>query len=188
MNAWIPLALLSIVLVTSAATDLRTGKVYNIVTYPAILLGLALGAIQGAMLGTWGGGWIGGLSASMLGLAAGFFPFLLIFAAGGLGGGDVKLMAAVGAISGRWECVLSTAVYALALGALFSVAIIIRRGLVRQTAQRLFGAVLSAGARVAPEFPPDSPRIPFALAIAIGGIVAGLEVLIGVHTPWSAFS
>lgn len=72
----------------SAVTDLLRGKVYNAVTVPGLLIGLIF-AVQRA-------GAVGFLEVFC---AAGFtvlvlFPF---YSAGGLGAGDIKLLAAVSA-------------------------------------------------------------------------------------------
>ncbi len=60
----------------------------------------------------------------------------------------------------------------------------IRHGIVKRTVSRLFGAALQAAGRVKPEFPEDSPRIPFSTAIALGAILAGAEQLLHWETPW----
>ncbi|MFV1959997.1 MAG: prepilin peptidase, partial [Planctomycetota bacterium] len=88
---------LLLVLGLAVWTDVRDGKVYNRLTYPAALLGLVLNATvrpPGV-----------GLGQASLGLAVGFIPLFLAFAVGGLGGGDVKLMGAVGAFLGPWPTV-----------------------------------------------------------------------------------
>ena len=46
-----------------------------------------------------GGGWRG-LAEGLLGAAVGFVVFLIPYGIGGLGGGDVKLMAALGSLTG----------------------------------------------------------------------------------------
>lgn len=189
MSRWGAMALLCVVLIVAAIMDWRTGRVSNRLTYPAILLGLGWAALGGWLdhgaAGAWGA-W-GGLQAGLLGLGAGLLPFYVIFTAGGLGGGDAKLMGAVGAISADWRCVLAAAVYAFLIAFVMAVVVMIRRGLVRRTASRLFGAALMTSARVKPDLPDDSPRIPFAVAICLGGILAGFEVLLGLRTPWAAF-
>lgn len=189
---WMAMAGLSAVLIAAATWDWRTGRVPNRLTYPAVLLGLAWAAAAGAMgsgVGGMGGavGAWAGLMSGLIGCAAGLIPFYVLFAAGGLGGGDAKLMAAVGAISASWRCVLATAVYAFVIGFILAVVIMIHSGLVRRTLSRLLGAALMSSARVQPDLPDDSPRVPFALAIALGGLVAGAEVLLDVPTPWAAF-
>jgi prepilin peptidase CpaA len=72
----------------SAATDLFCGKVYNKITIPGLCLGTLLAAHQSGAEGL----------LDVL-CAAGFTVMLLIpfYRAGGLGAGDIKLLAAVSA-------------------------------------------------------------------------------------------
>lgn len=72
----------------SAATDLYCGKVYNIVTVPGLCLGV--------LLAVWQSGAAGILDILC---AAGFTVMLLLpfYMAGGLGAGDIKLLAAISA-------------------------------------------------------------------------------------------
>lgn len=178
MSQTIAFVLLCGVLLIAGATDWCRGKVYNWLTYPAIAVGLLYWTIAGLL------GAEPGFVAALIGTLAGFVPFTAIYLAGGLGGGDVKLMTAVGALSASWACVLSTTVYALLAAVAMAVVVMIRHGLVRRTLSRLFGAALQAAGRVSPTFPADSPRIPFSTAIALGGILAGGEQLLGWQTPW----
>jgi prepilin peptidase CpaA len=83
--------LLCVLAVLCVGTDLVRGKIYNAVTYPAIFVGLVA---QVALHG-WPGLW-----SALGGFAVGFFPPFLLFALGGLAGGDVKFLAAVGTIGG----------------------------------------------------------------------------------------
>ncbi len=86
-----PAALLLALAVSCAVTDLWKGRIYNAVTYPAIAAGFVLQvALHGAP----------GLGFALGGFAVGFFPAFLLFALGGMGGGDVKLLGAIGAIGG----------------------------------------------------------------------------------------
>ncbi|MCE9592520.1 MAG: A24 family peptidase [Planctomycetes bacterium] len=183
MPHWIAFGLLAVVLVTAAVTDCRTGKVYNALTYPAILAGLIFWSCTGYMQSGFAGLGTQFLH-SLLALAAGYIPFALIFAAGGLGGGDVKLMSAVGAITAKPVCVLGTAFYALILAALFAIVLMIRKKIVRRTLSRLLGAALVLPVGVKPNLPNDSPRVPFAVAVCVGGLLAGTEHLLGVRLPW----
>lgn len=182
MVAWIAFALLAVVLIVAAATDIRTGKVYNWLTYPAILVGLVYWLIAG---------WLGspvGIVDALVGLAAGLIPFAIIFALGGLGGGDVKLMAAVGAVSASWHVVLGAAFYGLLLAAAYAIVLMIRKGLVKRTLRRIFGAALLASAKVKAELDENTPRVPLAAAVAVGGIIAGLEQMLGWQSPWAWLS
>ncbi len=184
--ALISYVVLGVVLCISAGTDLKTGKVYNWLTLPAILLGFALAVGGGALMNGQPGA-VAGLKDVSLAFALGLVPFVVIFAAGGLGGGDVKLMATVGAVSAQWQVVLGTAFYAFAVGMVMAVVLMIRRRIVKQTLGRVFTAALTAAAGVKPSLPGDSPRIPFALCICLGGLLAGAEKMLHVNLPWSGW-
>lgn len=190
MQAIVAMALMSGVLVVAAVSDCRTGKVRNALTYSAVAAGFAWALI---------GGWlIGGLSiavleatASMAAFGAALLGFAVIYAMGGLGGGDVKLMAAVGAISGDWRVVLATTVYAFVVGAVMALGLMVGRGVIRQTARRVLVAAVLSASRAKVELEDGEPtagHVPFAVAIAIGGCLAGLELLLGVRTPWAGFA
>lgn len=179
------------VVITAAVIDWRTELTPNWLTLPAILIGLIWSAVWGAIAAAGAdasivGGAMGGLAISGIGLAAALIPFGMIYAAGGLGGGDVKLMTAVGALAASWQVVLATTFYAFLAGAVMAVIIMVRQGLVRRTFSRIFGAALMKAAKVKADLPTDSPRIPFAVAIAFGAMLAGAEILLNVHTPWRA--
>jgi len=182
----IAFGLLAVMLIGAAVTDWRSGRILNVWTYPAILIGLVYWIVAGFATGglTQAQAW--GLAATGA-MLAGLIPMAIIFAAGGLGGGDVKLMAAVGALSGNWACVLGTAVYGFLIAGLMALIVMVQRRIVKRTLQRLLGAALSAAARVKPDIPEDSPRIPFGVAICIGGLIAGSEHLLGVKMPWGAW-
>ncbi len=184
-TTWVTLALLGAFLIVSAICDVRTEKVPNRLTYPAIVIG-----ILWSMIAAWieGAGPVAGFTASMQGLGAGLLPFAVVFALGGFGGGDVKSMGALGALSASWQCVLAATFYAILIGAVMALVVMVRRGLVKRTASRLLGAALMATAKVKADLDTGSPRIPFSVAIAIGGAMAAIESLLGVQTPWAPFA
>lgn len=102
----------------SAVTDVRRGLIPNWLTFPAIALGLAMGALAA--------GW-GGLAGALSSLAVcGAVP-LALFAVGGMGGGDVKLFAAIGALVGVREG-LSVQMLAYLLTGLYGGALLAHRG------------------------------------------------------------
>ena len=92
-------------------SDLRTRRIPNLLTGPAMLGGFALN------LGMFG--W-SGAQASLAGFALALLILIAPFAAGGVGGGDVKMMAAVGALLGPHLMLLSL-VLGLVLGGVFAV-------------------------------------------------------------------
>ena len=187
MTPWPSFILLSVVLVIAAVTDLKTGKIFNWLTYPAILSGILVATTTGFLeSGLTGAGQ--GVRASLLGLLAAVVPFGLIFAAGGLGGGDVKLMGAIGTIGADWLCVLDTAVYAFVAVAVIAMVIMVRQRILLQTLHRLLATAIFTAARLRARFPDDSPRLPFGLAACLGGLLAGVQHLFGVPMPCPSFA
>jgi prepilin peptidase CpaA len=74
--------------VISAATDVWKFKIHNALTLPLLVTGLVYHAIEGGKAG---------LATSLLGVLFGFGVLLAFYVMGGMGAGDVKLMAGVGA-------------------------------------------------------------------------------------------
>jgi prepilin peptidase CpaA len=106
----VPAVVLLVVAVTCAVTDLWKGKIYNAVTYPAMALGVVLALVQHGANGIW---------LALGGFAVGFFPAFVLFALGGMGGGDVKLLGAIGAIAGAIAAT-ETLILAFLVGGLFA--------------------------------------------------------------------
>src|SRR5580692_6643294 len=75
-------------LITAAVTDLRARRIPNWLTFSLVIAGLLQSFLAIRTVAPW---------ASALGLLAGFGLTFILFALGALGGGDVKLMAGVGA-------------------------------------------------------------------------------------------
>ena len=80
--------LVSVVLIVAAVIDGKILKVPNWLTFPFILSGWAYGLIAGGFAG---------LGYSLLGTFVGMMLLLVLRNVGGMGGGDVKLLAGVGA-------------------------------------------------------------------------------------------
>ena len=84
----VPIAIVLIASLVMAVTDLWKFKVYNVLTIPLLLSGFVYhSVVSGAA----------GIQTSLLGAFFGFGVLLLFFLMGGMGAGDVKLMAACGA-------------------------------------------------------------------------------------------
>src|SRR5438270_8875690 len=80
--------LVCVTLIVAAYIDGKQLRVPNWITFPMVLSGLAYNA--------WIGGW-GGFSAALVGMCVGLACLLPLYSVGGMGAGDVKLMAGVGA-------------------------------------------------------------------------------------------
>src|SRR5205823_3980094 len=87
--------LLLLLTAMAAVTDLRCHKIYNWTTYPGIILALAVNTFEN--------GWDNdypGLKDSLLGFSACGGLMLVSYVFFSIGGGDVKLIAMVGAFLG----------------------------------------------------------------------------------------
>jgi prepilin peptidase CpaA len=116
----------------AAVLDARTGRIPNPLTAGALILGLALGALHG---GVWG---LVHCAAGALALA--FVP-LLLFWRGAMGGGDVKLLAALGALVGI-DAGLELESLAFLLGAVHGIVAWARSGRLRAGALAVAGLVV----------------------------------------------
>jgi len=173
---WWPYCVLALVLLTGSYTDVRDGKIYNWTTYPGVLIGLAGHAVVGGLAGH---DQHIGLAGSAAGLVVGYVPLMFAFLAGGIGGGDAKLMGAVGALTG-WRFALSAMLYGLFVAAIMAIVVMLAKGIARQTLRRVWNSIILAiGARqrVDPATP-NSPKIPFGLALCIGSGLALAEALV----------
>ncbi len=163
-------------LVAAAITDLSRGKIYNALVYPvivlAILLHTLLGGIRGEPHGPGSPGDIG-LIGSLGGFAVGFLPLMLLAFSGGINGGDVKLVGAVGALMG-WEFVLQTLLYSFLTAALLAVVLILYKRVFWRTLKRMGLFALQVVSMHKPIDPAsaDSPKVPFGLAICVGAVAA----------------
>jgi prepilin peptidase CpaA len=96
-------AAVALVLV-AAAVDVRRGRIPDRLTYSAMALGLALATLGGP-----------GIQASVAGWGIAALLFLALYRLHSIGGGDVKLMMAIGAIKGATFTVVAS-FYILAFG------------------------------------------------------------------------
>ncbi|MBM3812177.1 MAG: prepilin peptidase [Acidimicrobiia bacterium] len=98
----------------ASAEDLLRRTISNWLPLTALAGGIACHALTA--------GWRGAGSA-LLGAVAGFFVFLIFYILGGMGGGDVKLMAGFGAILGIGR-LLPAALLAAIFGGVLAVAVL----------------------------------------------------------------
>ncbi len=108
-----------------------------------------------------------------MGLLLGGGIFFLLFLLGGMGGGDVKLMAAVGAWAGTAQAVAILIASAIVGGILAVCYIVLRRQMFRTllNTAKLIRHHLSFGLKPHPSLnirQPSSLRVPYGLAIALG--------------------
>ena len=147
--------------------DVRERRIPNRLTVSCLLGGLMLHLALG--------GWYDLGSAALAALTAGGI-FLVFFIAGGMGAGDVKLMAAIGAIAGLAPLELLILATVLA-GALFALALAGYHGRLRKTLRNVAALLFhhgTQGLRPHPEMNLKNEhtlRLPFAVPIATGCLV-----------------
>ena len=144
------------VALTASAEDLWRREVSNVLTASAFATGVALNG--------WLDGW-SGVGDALLGGLIGFAVFLLFFILGGMGGGDVKLMAAFGAIIGK-DQVVTAAVMTALVGALMALLFLAYR--------RIRRAVSKPDPAAEPQ-PDRKAFIPYAPAISLGVLLSFLS-------------
>ncbi len=154
-------------------TDLREQRIYNKVLFPVLLAGLGVNIIFYGL---------SGLQQSALGFLLGLAVLLVPYLAGGMGAGDVKLMAVIGVIKGPifvFEAFLLTAV----AGGLIALFLLIRQGRLRQTLHTM-GVGLKAVFLRIPQGPVEEKTtdrkgvvFPYGVAISIGSAMAYLNLL-----------
>jgi prepilin peptidase CpaA len=152
-------------LVLAALVDARTRRIPNAVTVPMSALGLSFGA-----LGT-GDATLG---ASAAGFVLGLLLMLPGHALGATGAGDVKLMAAVGALVGPADVVYAFLWTALA-GGMLAVVVALSRGRLSATLAGTGRLLMApAGAKETIGATAATSRFAYGPAIAIGSLVAAL--------------
>ena len=160
---------ITVVIVAFAAcvTDVRSRRIPNILTFGAALAALVFHTFDAG---------IDGLQLAALGWVTGTLLFLPFFALGGMGGGDVKLVAALGAWLGPYEALLLAMATSIAGGVL---------GLAMGLASGYLGTALKnvrslltywvvAGIRPLPALTLEkstAPRLAYALPIFAGVVV-----------------
>lgn len=150
-------------LLTTAVTDLAYKKIYNFITLPAIVLGLLGNSVFG--------GW-GGLKLSLIGLLIGAGVFFLIFIFGGMGGGDVKLMAAIGALMG-YPFIVRAVFYSILVGGLMAIIMMIWKGALWSSFKNIFRSLYTSlvpGLERVPLKPESSLPVPYGMAIVLGSL------------------
>lgn len=154
--------LLLTILLISGITDILKKKVYNLVTFPGILMGLVLSFY----FQSWSG-----LLDSFFGFLICSVLFILLYLWGGFGAGDAKLMMAVGAIAGTrnlFDLILFSAV----TGGIMAQVVVIKNGVFIKTWKNVLRFFLFLvpflHLKAEPLEKKNSYYIPYAYSISLG--------------------
>jgi prepilin peptidase CpaA len=167
--------ILTVFVVTCCVIDVRTRRIPNAISGPAVIAGIVLNTISFGLPGL---GW------SLAGVAVIVAILLAPFALGGLGGGDVKMMAAVGAFLGPRLALLGLLV-GMVLGGVVMVIHLARIGRLGEKVTALRHMIFSAAVlrsvdplRMASD-DPVAISLPYSIPLALGA------TLVVAATVWS---
>jgi prepilin peptidase CpaA len=166
------LVILAAALVVVSLTDVAYQRIPNAITYPLAAFGLIFHFASAGMAGFW---------FSISGILAGAGLLLPFYVLGGMGAGDVKLMAAVGSILGP-SGVFTASLYSALVGGLYALVILYRHGALRDTLYWLapvFGGMIPVETTQKSGVAPCAgmPRLCYGLAISLGTVLAVLRPL-----------
>jgi prepilin peptidase CpaA len=150
--------LILVVVAIAVVTDIRRRRIYNVLTFPAMAIGIVLNTVLH------GGA---GLLISITGLLFGAAIFFIPVAAGGRGAGDLKLLAAVGALGGP-VFVFWCAIFTSMIGGVFAIAVLLYK---RRFISVAGGMALDLYTQQTPRMT-SNIRLPYAIPIALGTVAA----------------
>jgi prepilin peptidase CpaA len=174
----LPLIVVLVCVLAGAGTDLWNFRLPNVLTIPFFLTGLLYHLVSAGTIG---------LAFSVLGAIVGSAPLLIPFVRGGLGAGDVKLMAGVGAWLGPWAALHVFIVSGLAMGCCSAGLLVACRA---RGVAGLGGSLASDDVQLAQDSSPESDKlaavlrrpdrrrrvIPFGALVALGVVVTALWI------------
>ncbi len=157
--------LLFISLIIAVYTDVTRHKIYNWLTFPMLAFGLIFSFVKSG--GT-------GLLDGFLGFLLAFVISFVLYITKGIYGGDVKLIAAIGAWIGK-NFVLPTFLWIFMCGGVLGVLYTVKNGTFIPTAKkvgRFFTALIIPGMKPEAEIKESiNEYVPYGVAIAAGTLI-----------------
>jgi len=150
---------LVIILLVACITDVIYRRIPNVVTYTTIIFALLVYYLNDGL---------SGFFFSLSGMAIGCV-FLVPYAMGGMGAGDVKLMCAVGAVLGPAHTGIALLFIALA-GGVFAIGLMLYHRIFKETMSRMLQPFVMPGYMRAQRNAKTDKKnsIPYAVAITAG--------------------
>lgn len=157
------LVILAAALAAASLTDIAHRRIPNVITYLLAACGVI---IQFASAGT------NGLIFALTGIIAGAALLLPFYMLGGMGAGDVKLLAASGSILGP-AGIFTAALYSALAGGAYALLVLWRHGALREA---FYGLTPTPSNRsAAMEAKTAIPRLCYGVAISLGTVLAVLR-------------
>jgi len=144
--------------IAASIDDLRRRQISNWIPLAAFASGLILQTVKH--------GW-SGLGSALAGTLAGAVVFLVFYLLGGMGGGDVKLMAGFGALLG-WKRLLAAALWTAGVGGVMALVLVAARLAIDFWKRFRARSEVHAAPQASPEARAKADSIPYAPAIAAG--------------------
>jgi prepilin peptidase CpaA len=169
----VPLVVVLVAALTAAVTDVLRFKVHNALTLPLLVGGLAYHSVNHG---------VDGFVASLAGAMLGFGVLIGFYLMGGMGGGDVKLLSAIGAWLGLYLTFWIFITSSLAAG-VYALVLVVRHRMAGETWTNLriiwyrlaaIGRHFAAEDSVEAEVKRPDRRgriVPFAAMVAVGVVV-----------------
>jgi prepilin peptidase CpaA len=157
-----------LIAVVGGVWDIQTRRIPNYLTLGSAALGF--------LYALYSGGWQALLFTAAAGWLVGFALFMPFFLLRGLGGGDVKLLAALGAWLGP-AGMLTLAFYTAIAGGVLALVAVLSKGYLGKALGNIWLLLCHwrvAGPRPLQEISlenPRAPRVPYGVAIAAGALV-----------------
>jgi prepilin peptidase CpaA len=161
-----PVWLVTVLTLYATWVDVRELRVPNRLTYPMILIGIAYHAFYGE-------GWAFGLKGAAVGLAT----LMPLYAVGGMGSGDVKLMSGIGAWLGV-GVILPAFIVTAVVGGVIAIGMAYWNGAFQKHAAQAFtilcewksGMSLREISQAAADRKPRMTLLPYGIPICIGSL------------------
>jgi prepilin peptidase CpaA len=116
---------LLVMLLTAALLDVLYRRIPNWLTVSGVVLGIAMNTVIGPTP-------VAGLGFSLAGLGVAFGIYVALYALRAMGAGDVKLMAAIGALVG-WERWFGIFFVTALVGGVMALVLVVARGRLKKT-------------------------------------------------------
>jgi prepilin peptidase CpaA len=161
----VSIVVLIFVLAVSVLTDVRTGKIKNWLTLPAIASGPVIHLIQSGSKGA---------TSSLQGLGVMFLVAAVLLTLKIMGGGDAKLLVAIGALTG-FALVQNVLFFTAIAGGLLAVLVLVAQRKATTVIGRMVRTLwlkFGYGVKDPAGFVSSRTKLPYSIAIAAGTVVA----------------